>query len=90
MPSHSPATTQLLAYLEKAARRSHQARLDAQTLHDLKSFATYLVKVEGKGENTARVYKSLCAKALARGTDSNNKVMMSALEAFRRWGKFTP
>ncbi len=86
MPSRSIAIDQLLAYLGKSARGSHQARLDPQTLAALERFVTYLVKVEGKGENTARVYKSLCAKALALGgPDSNNKIMMSALQALRRF-----
>ncbi len=86
MPSRSIAIDQLLASFGKSARGSHQARLDAQTLAALERFVTYLVKVEGKGENTARVYKSLCAKALAQGDpDSNNRIMMSALQALRRF-----
>lgn len=86
----SPAIEQLLASLGKVPRNSHQAHLDAKTLGDLKRFATWLVKVEGKGANTARVYKSLCAKALAQdGYDPNNKIMMSALKALGRWGAGT-
>ena len=86
MPSRSNAIDQLLAALGKSARGAHQARLDPQTLTALERFVTYLVKVEGKGENTARVYKSLCAKALAQGgPDSNNPVMTSAVNALRRF-----
>lgn len=85
MPSRSFAIDQLLATLEKAARGSHQARLDGQTLDVLERFVSYLVKVEGKGDNTSRVYKSLCAKALAQGADPDNRVMMSALQALRRF-----
>lgn len=86
MRSRSSAIDQLLASLGKSARGSHQARLDPQTLGSLDRFFTHLVKVERKGENTARVYKSLCAKALAQGRpDSGNPVMMSALQALRRF-----
>jgi hypothetical protein len=86
MPSLSFAIDQLLASLGKSARGSHQARLDAKSLADLERFVTFLVKAEGKGENTARVYKSLCAKALGPGgPDRDNPVMMSALQALRRF-----
>ena len=51
----------------------------------LERFVKYLVNTEHKAETTARVYKSLCAKALAQGPDGNNKLMMSALEALRRF-----
>jgi hypothetical protein len=86
MPSRSLTIDQLLASLGKLARGSHQARLDAQSLAALERFVTYLVKVESKGENTARVYKSLCAKALAQGgPDPDNPMMMSALRALRRF-----
>lgn len=86
MPSRSFAIDQLVASLGKLARGSHQARLDSQTLTALERFATYLIKVEGKGENTARVYKSLCAKALAQGgPDPDSPMMMSALRALSRF-----
>lgn len=85
MASGSFAIDQLLASLGKAVRGVHQARLDAQTRSALVSFAAYLVRTEGKGEGTARVYKSLCAKALADGADPDNPMMMSALRALARF-----
>lgn len=85
MPSRSPAIDQLLASLGKLGRGAHQSQLDTRTLSQLERFVTYLVQVEGKRETTARVYKSLCAKALAQGADKNNKLMMSAVEALRRF-----
>lgn len=85
MPSRYSAIDQLLASLGKAARGSHQARLDAQTLATLERFVTYLIKVEGKRETTARVYKSLCAKGLAQGVDPGSPMMKSALNALLRF-----
>lgn len=85
MATGSFAIDQLLASLGKTVRGAHQARLDPQTLAALRNFAAYLVKAEGKGEATARVYKSLCAKALAEGADPNNPMMMSALRALARF-----
>lgn len=85
MPSHSVAIDQLLASLGKLGRGVHQARLDGQTLDVLERFVSYLVDAEGKGVDTARVYKSLCAKALAQGADKNNPMMMSALRALARF-----
>ena len=85
MPSSSIAIDQLLASLGKAVRGSHLSRLDAPTRAALERFFTYLVKVEGKGEKTAQVYKSLCAKALTEGADPNNRIMKSSLEALRRF-----
>lgn len=81
----SPAVGKLVTSLGKAARGAHQARLDTRTLADLGRFATYLVKVEGKTAGTAKVYRSLAAKALANGVDSNNPMMMSALKALGRF-----
>ena len=85
MPSRYSAIDQLLASLGTAARGSHQARLDAPTLATLERFFNYLVKVEGKRETTARVYKSLCAKAVAQGADPGSPMMKSALNALRRF-----
>ena len=85
MSSRYFAIDQLLGSLGKVARGAHQARVDGQTLAVLERFATHLVKNEKLGENTARVYKSLCAKALAQGVDANNPVMMSALRALERF-----
>jgi hypothetical protein len=85
MSSHSPAIKQLLDSLGKAPRGSHLSRIQPQDLALLKRFVTHLVNVEGKGVSTARVYKSLTASAIADGANPNNKVMMSALQAFRRF-----
>lgn len=85
MASGTFAIDQLLASLGRTVRGSHQARLDPRTLAALRSFAAYLVEAEGKGEATARVYKSLCAKALAQGADPSNQTMMSALRALGRF-----
>lgn len=84
MSKISPAVEQLLASVGKAARGAHQSQLDTQTLATLKRFAAFLAK-EGKSDGTIRVYKSLCAKALAQGPDSNNAVMTSALHALARF-----
>jgi hypothetical protein len=84
MSSLSPAIDQLLSAVGKVARGSHQSQLDTQTLAALRRFGTFLVK-EGKSENTARVYRSLCAKALAQGVDSDDPVMMSALRSLARF-----
>jgi hypothetical protein len=83
MPT-SPAIDQLLLSVGKAARGVHQAQLDPQTRAALGRFGTFLIN-EGKSENTVRVYKSLCAKAIAQGADSNNPVMMSAVRALARF-----
>jgi hypothetical protein len=84
--SQSITIDQLLTVLGKSVRGAHQAQLDTKTLAALQRFASYLVQVEGKGESTAKVYKSLCAKALAQGSpDTDNKMMMSALQALRRF-----
>lgn len=86
MVSGSFAIDQLLASLGKTVRGSHQIRLDPKTLAVLERFAKHLVEAEGKREATARVYKSLCAKALAQGTaDPSNQTMMSALRALARF-----
>lgn len=84
MPSLSPAISQLLSIVGNSTRGSHQSQLDPQTLDALRRFGTSLV-AEGKSESTARVYRSLCAKALAQGVDSNNGAMMSALRALERF-----
>jgi hypothetical protein len=84
MPSLSPAISQMLSVLGNTVRGSHQSQLDPQTLDALRRFGAFLIR-EGKSENTARVYRSLCAKALAHGVDPNNAVMMSALRALERF-----
>jgi hypothetical protein len=83
MPT-SPAIDKLLVSVGQVARGAHQAQLDTQTLAALRRFGTFLLK-EGKSESTVRVYKSLCAKAIAQGADSNNPAMMSAVRALARF-----
>lgn len=85
MSSRPVDVARLIASLGKGVRGSHLARLDGSARKYLDGLFTYLVKVEGKGEATARVYKSLCAKALVQGADPTNKVMMSALRALVRF-----
>lgn len=85
MASTSVAIDQLLNSLAKSVRGVHQARLDSQTLAALERFFTYLVNIEGLSEGTARVYKSVAAKAVAQGADPNNPVMKSALNALARF-----
>lgn len=80
----SPAIDQLLRTVAKTARGVHQAQLDPQTRAALERFGKFLLK-EGKSENTVRVYKSLCAKALTQGPDSSNAVMLSAVRALARF-----
>lgn len=80
----SPSLDQVLAAVGQGARGAHQSQLDAKTLAVLRGFFTFLIK-EGKSEDTARVYKSLAAKAAAQGVDKGNPMMMSALRALQRY-----
>jgi hypothetical protein len=52
----------------------------------LEDFVACLVKEEGRTPNTARVYKSWCAKALRVGVvaDGNVKSAVQALDRYRR------
>lgn len=84
MPKLSPHLDQVLAAVGKGAKGAHQSQLDPKTLTALRGFMTFLVK-EGKSEGTARVYKSLAAKAAAQGVDEANPMMMSALRALQRY-----
>lgn len=84
MSKLSPTLDAALASVTKVARGAHQSQLDTQTLAALGRFAAFLKK-EGKSDSTVRVYKSLCAKAAARGVDSDNPMMMSALRALARF-----
>jgi hypothetical protein len=86
MSKLSPNLDQVLAAVGKGARGVHQSQLDAKTLASLRGFMAFLIK-EGKTEGTARVYKSLAAKAAADGVDKANPMMMSALRALQRYAK---
>lgn len=76
---------QLLSSVGGSAHGAHQSRLNRATLAMLEDFVTYLVKDEGKSMNTARAYKSWCAKALVeRGAhDSHVKSAVQALSRYR-------
>lgn len=84
MPNLSPNLDKVLAAVGKGARGVHQSQLDAKTLASLRGFMAFLIS-EGKSEGTARVYKSLAAKAAAEGVDTGNAMMMSALRALQRY-----
>jgi hypothetical protein len=84
MSKLSPNLEKVLAALGEGARGAHQSQLDAKTLASLRGFMTFLIK-EGKSEGTARVYKSLAAKAAAEGVDKGNPMMMSALRALKQY-----
>lgn len=75
---------QLLNAAGVAARRSHQSKLPRPTREMLENFVTYLVRDEHLTMNTARAYKSWCAKALVeRGAyDSHVKSAVQALERY--------
>jgi hypothetical protein len=76
---------QLLNTLDKAARGKHQSVVNAKDFDELGRFVAYLINVEGKKPQTAEVYKSLVAKALALGADRDNPGMMSAVRALGRF-----
>lgn len=84
MSKLSPNLDQVLTVVGKGAKGVHQSQLDPKTLKALRGFMAFLVK-EGKSEGTARVYKSLAAKAAAQGVDKGNPMMMSALRALQRY-----
>jgi len=75
---------QLLDAAGGAARRSHQSKLPRPTRAMLEDFVKYLVRDEHLTLNTARAYKSWCAKALVeRGAhDSHVKSAVQALERY--------
>jgi len=75
---------QLLASVGRSGRGAHQSELPRATLAMLEDFVTYLVKNEGKTLNTARAYKSWCAKALVeRGVHDSH--VKSAVQALQRY-----
>jgi hypothetical protein len=84
MAKLSPSLDALVTSIGKVGRGSHQSQLDPQTLAALQRFGMFLLK-EGKSEGTARVYRSLCAKAAAQGVDPENPMMLSALRALARF-----
>lgn len=84
MSKLSPNLDQVLAAVGRGAKGAHQSQLDPKTLTALRGFTAFLIK-EGKSEGTARVYKSLAAKAAAQGIDKGNPMMMSALRALQRY-----
>ena len=75
---------QLVASVGRSGRGSHQSQLNRATLAMLDDFVRYLVKNEGKSMNTARAYKSWCAKALVEHGAHDSHVK-SAVQALRRY-----
>ena len=83
MASKPLSIEQLLASMKRSSG-SHQSKLDRSTLAILEDFVKYLVKDEGKAMNTARAYKSWCAKALVEQGPHDPHVK-SAVQALDRY-----
>lgn len=84
MASRPLSIDQLLASVGGSAQGSHQSKLNRATLAMLEDFVTYLVRDEGKAMNTARAYKSWCAKALVEHGAHDSHVK-SAVQALGRY-----